>query len=305
MSVKICALIAFLCAALVGTIVFRNRENISENWKRKFIRKAKKHGTYVEAFMTKKEDCPAGGCMVTYEYQVGGAKYSKRITYDVGIEYHKKLVVYYALNNPAQGMFEEIKESYSVGFHVFCWSFLTLILAFGGLELILGDPNLLGNDDIGTEFNELKILISNPQILVIAVSVIVLYALEWRWISQRESTRKKKKEEAISAGRTILGKRVKSWYKSNGNYQERKYHAVYEYEINGKKYKRGAHSSSTELPNMMWFYYTNSPNKVFCDYDNGDVVVQLLTPIFFILPIAVVYFGAKLLGVDLKMLKNI
>lgn len=169
---------------------------------------------------------------------------------------------------------------------------------------MFGSQNLLGSDDMNMEFNELKILVSNPSMLVMAVSVIVLYALEGRWISQREDVQRKKKEKAIAVGRTVLGKRVRSWYKSNGNYQKRRYHAIYEYEINGKKYKRGAHSSFTELPNRMWFYYINSPDKVFCDYDNSDVVVQLLTPVLFILPIAVVYFFAKLLGVDLEMLKN-
>lgn len=116
MSVESCALIAFLCAILVGIIMFRRRENISENWRRKFIRKAKRRGAHAEEFMIKKEDRPTGGCMVTYEYQVGRTKYRKKITYDSGTEYPKKLVVYYAPKNPVQGMFGEIKESYSVGF---------------------------------------------------------------------------------------------------------------------------------------------------------------------------------------------
>ena len=230
MSVESCALLALLCAIGVGTITFIRRDNIAENWRKKFIRKAKRHGTHVEAYMTKKEERPNGSCRVTYEYQVGRTKYRKNITYDSGVEYHKKLVVYYAPKNPAQGMFEEIRESYSAGIHVFCWSFLTLILVFWGLEAVSGSQNLPGSDNMRMESHELGILISNPQILILAASVIVLYALEGRWISQRKEARIKRKEDAIAAGRTVLGKRVKSWCQTNDNYQKRKYHAVYEYE---------------------------------------------------------------------------
>ena len=171
---------------------------------------------------------------------------------------------------------------------------------------MFGTHNLFG-DEMDMVSEEWNVIFSNPQILILGAAVIALYGLEMRWISQREAAREKRKEDAIAAGRTVLGKRVKSWYKSSGksgNYRKRKYHAVYEYEVNGKKYKCGAHSEFTELPNMMWFYYTDSPDKVFCDCHNSDIVVQLLAPVLFILPIAVVYFCAKLLGVDLDMLKN-
>jgi len=47
------------------------------------------------------------------------------------------------------------------------------------------------------EFRALKILISNPQALVISVSVFVLYALEGRWVSHRENVQKRKKRQLL------------------------------------------------------------------------------------------------------------
>ena len=97
---------------------------------------------------------------------------------------------------------------------------------------------------------------------------------------------------------------IKSWYEKSEKYRDRTYHAVYVYEVNGKKYKRSAFSNFAELPHTMPFYYVNTPDKVFCDYDDNHDHVVLLTPILLILPMVAAYLLAMLLGADFGILNN-
>ena len=56
MLVDICAMIALGFAVLVGCLGFVRRRSIAENWKKRLIRKVKKHGSYIEAVAVKNEE---------------------------------------------------------------------------------------------------------------------------------------------------------------------------------------------------------------------------------------------------------
>lgn len=308
MSVEICAIIAFLCAVLVGCSMVLRKEKIVEDWRSRFIRKAKRRKTCAEAFMIKKEEGQGGECAVTYEYQVGKRKYHKKVTFNSDKQYKSKIIVYYNAKSPAQGICEEVKENYSIGLNIFGWSLLTLILVFFILECVFDRNNIFG-ESMDMVSSELEVLITNPQILLVAAVAIAIYILEFHWISKRTEAKNRKKEEAIAAGRVVLGTRIKSWYELRRHNHRRVhhahrrvYHAVYVYEVNGKKYRRGAYSYSAELPSLVYFYYIKTPKKVLCDYDNVDMVVQLMVPVLFILPIAVAWVFMKVFGIDLGML---
>lgn len=297
MSVETCTTIAILCAAFAGFLVFLRREKVEENWKRRFIKKAKNRGAYADAFTIKKEARSDGRYAVIYEYQVGINKYRKKIIYDSGTEYSNKIIIYYNPKNPAQGVCMEMKELYGAGLHILGWSFFTWIAVFFVLECTFGRDNMLGD--------KMDILLASPQMIVALVFLIALYALEFHWLSKRKDALEERKQKAIAEGRVVHGTMVKSWYKKSEKYRDRTYHAVYVYEVNGRKYKRSAFSNFAELPHMMPFYYVNTPDKVFCDYDdNNDNVIRLLTPILLIFPLAAAYLLAMLLGVDFEMLNN-
>ena len=46
MTVELCALIAFACAALVGIITYKRREKIAENWRKRQLRKGRNDKSY-------------------------------------------------------------------------------------------------------------------------------------------------------------------------------------------------------------------------------------------------------------------
>lgn len=143
LPVEVCAMIAFLCAVLVGCSMVLCKEKIVENWRKRFIQKAKRRKTCAEAFLIKKEAGPDGECAVTYEYQVGRRKYHKKVTFDSWKEYNSKIIVYYNAISPGQGRCEEVKKSYGIGLNVFGGSFLTLILVFF-LECVFDRNNVFG-----------------------------------------------------------------------------------------------------------------------------------------------------------------
>ena len=305
MLVDICAMIALCVAVLVGCLGFMRRRSIAENWKKRLIRKAKKHGSYIEAVAVKNEERANGSYSTVYEYQVGENKYRKKITCHTGSECRDRIIIYYNRKNPWQGVCEEVTEMQGVGLCIFCWSFLTLIAVFFLLTVMFGAHNLFG-DEMDMVSEEWNVIFSNPQILILGVAVIALYGLEMRWVLKRQDTQKRKKKEAVAAGRTIIGTRIKAWDDVSDEFQDRRSHAIYEYEVDGKKYRKGVSSKYSDPPPKLDFYYTKSPKKVFSDYDgNDDVVTGLLLPVLFFLPLVVVYVCAKLLGVDLEMLKNI
>ena len=99
-----------------------------------------------------------------------------------------------------------------------------------------------------------------------------------------------------------MGTRIKAWDDVSDEFQDRRSHAIYEYEVDGKKYRKGLSSKYSDPPPKLDFYYTKSPKKVFSDYDgNDDVVTGLLLPVLFFMALVVVYVYAKLLGVDLEI----
>lgn len=298
-------MVAFACAALVGVIGFLRREKSAENWRKRFIRKAKRRGASAEAFTIKKEERADGGTSVTYEYEVGRNKYRKTVAYAPETDYSNRIIVYYDPKAPGQGVCEESKEVRGVGLNIAAKSFVTFFVVLLGTEIAFGGNELLGGD-ADQAADAWKRLFSNPQALVVAAVAIALYALEFRWIAKRGDAWEKKKEAAIEEKRTALGTRISSWYERGEKYSDRVYHATYVYEVDGRKYKKSVHAGSRELPHMLWFYYTGDPGKAFCDYDkSNDNVVRLLAPVLFILPIAVTYLLAKLLGFDLEALANL
>ncbi|MBD5092960.1 MAG: hypothetical protein HDT26_01485 [Subdoligranulum sp.] len=303
MSDEICAAIALSFAVLVGYLGFIRRRRIAENWKQKLIRKAKRQGSYREAIAGKKETGANGTCCAVYEYQVDGNPYRKKITYPAGSECREQIIIYYNRKNPWQAACEEVTEMQGVGLCIFGWSLLTLLAVFFLLMVVFGAPDGFGGE-MALAFEEWKFLVSNPQLLIIGAAVLALYGLEMGWILKRQDAQKRRKKEAVAAGRTVTGTRIKAWTDVSDDFQDRASHAIYEYEANGKKYRKSVSSKYSDPPGKLVFYYTKSPEKVFSDYDR-DIVPGLLFPVLFFLPLAVVYFCARLLGVDLELLKNL
>ena len=120
MLVDIYAMIALGFAVLVGCLGFMKRRSIAENWKKRFIRKAKRHGSYIEAVAVKNEERANGSYSTVYEYQVDKNKYRKKITCHWGNECGDRIIIYYNRKNPWQGVCEEITETQGVGIYIFC-----------------------------------------------------------------------------------------------------------------------------------------------------------------------------------------
>ena len=308
MPVILCAMIAFACAVFVGVMTFLRREKIERNWRKRLIRKAKRHGRCAEAFMIQRETGKNKEQIITYEYEVGKNKFRKKIVFDPDMSYSNKITVYYNANSPSFGVCEEWKETHDgIGLSVFGWSFLTLIGVFFVLECTVGRHNGLWNDEMEMAYGEIAVLFSHPQLIVIGALIIALYILEFKWFSKRIDKSKaawiRKRDEAIAAGRTALATQ-KSHSFSTRSHNKRIYHATYIYEINGTKYKYGHHFDSVP-PYSLHVYYTDNPAKAFSDYGDHSVYFNLLGPVLFIFPIARIYFLFKLLGIDIDWIASL
>lgn len=87
---------------------------------------------------------------------------------------------------------------------------------------------------------------------------------------RKEKAQEKRKRSAIEKGNIIKAKRVKIYQHRNtsdSDVTEITYHGRYEYTIDGKTKYYAVHSENG-LPSIyLDLYYTNSPHKVFSDYD--------------------------------------
>lgn len=308
MSVELCALIAVACAALVGIITYKRREKIESNWRKRLVRKAKKHKSYAEAFMVQRETGPNREQIITYEYEVGKSKYRKKITYGPYENYSNRIIVYYKVQAPAFGVCEERAETNDhIGLSVFGWSFLTLMGTFIVLECTVGRHNSMWNEELEMAYGEMEVIFSHPQLLGVGALAVALYILEFKWFSKMLDKNKaaweRKKEEAIAAGRTALASKKSQSYDRDSN-DDRTYHATYVYTINGREYKYG-HHFHVEPPHTLQIYYKDNPAKAFSSYDDHNVFFHLLAPVLFVFPIACTYFLLKLFGVDMEWLASL
>lgn len=106
-----------------------------------------------------------------------------------------------------------------------------------------------------------------------SVAVGILITVVWGIKTRRKIvTQKKQKETAIREGKVIKAKCVQVYqdYDTDENAGTRSvtYHGTYEYTVDGKT-KRYKVFSNGGLPSVyLPLYYTDSPRKVFSDYDN-------------------------------------
>ena len=108
----------------------------------------------------------------------------------------------------------------------------------------------------------------------IAVGILTTVILA-RKTRRKIATRKKQKELAIQTGKVIRAKCV-SYYRDDDTDEQTgirsvTYHGTYEYTVDGKT-KRYNVFSEGGLPTIyLPLYYTDSPKKVFSDYDHTDL----------------------------------
>ena len=108
----------------------------------------------------------------------------------------------------------------------------------------------------------------------IAVGILTTVILV-RKTRRKIATRKKQKELAIQTGKVIRAKCV-SYYRDDDTDEQTgirsvTYHGTYEYTVDGKT-KRYNVFSEGGLPTIyLPLYYTDSPKKVFSDYDHTDL----------------------------------
>lgn len=108
--------------------------------------------------------------------------------------------------------------------------------------------------------------------VILAVVVGILVTVCWIVRTHRKKKRREQeKKAAIEAGRVIKARRMKiseDIDETDTGTREYTYRGVYEYEVDGQT-KRHRVISKRTLPYVfLYLYYTDTPKKVFSDYDN-------------------------------------
>lgn len=113
------------------------------------------------------------------------------------------------------------------------------------------------------------------------------------------SGREKKLEKAKKAGNMLRATRISCRYKGDGpgnKTANRRYIAQYEYYVGSERRTKQIISTSMEPPTTITLYYTETPDKVFSDYDRESPLVAII----YILPLLVGYFVALALGYEFQ-----
>ncbi len=115
-------------------------------------------------------------------------------------------------------------------------------------------------------------------------------------------------EKAKANGNYVIGEEVKSqyypsWRDDNGTYHEESYKVIYEYIVNGKKYKKKLYYYDNEYPLKQNIYYkAGNPRKSIAGTEdkNGFIFTMLsLCPFFS------VFVGIPMLAWGITILINI
>ena len=120
---------------------------------------------------------------------------------------------------------------------------------------------------------------TDPRVILAYIAGILTTVLWCIRTRRKIADRKKQKELAIQAGRVIKAKCV-SYYSgqetddSTGK-QEYVNRGTYEYTVDGKTKRYSAHSNGGLPYVFLYLYYTDSPNKVFSDYDRPELGYNL------------------------------
>lgn len=113
-------------------------------------------------------------------------------------------------------------------------------------------------------------------VVMFAVAILELVLIKKGVLLSRSERRLAK---AKAAGHMLKATLVKTTFKdqsANGNYHERIYTGVYEYQVNGRTRKTYVHSKDSKPSNVVTMYYVSNPEKAFTEEESGGGIFTIM-----------------------------